>query len=601
MAIQARDYQQEAVQSIYRYFGEKAGNPLVAMPTGTGKSVVIAMFLQSIFRSYPLQRVMVLTHVKELIQQNFAKLLEAWPTAPAGIYSAGIGRRDTMQKILVAGIASVAKRAALFGRIDLVLIDEAHLVSPADETLYLQFLAELRAVNPFVKVIGFTATGWRLGHGKLHENHPVFTDVCFDITGLHAFNRLLQEGYLCPLVPKSTTAKLDTDGVHMRGGEFIASELQDAVDKHHITQAALREAVQLAGDRRSWLLFCAGVEHAIHVAEALTSMGIPCKAVHSKMSDKERDDTIADWKAGRLWAIANNNVMTTGIDHPSLDCIVMLRPTASTVLWVQMLGRGTRPVYAPGYDLSIPQGRLDAIAASHKQNCLVLDFARNTPRLGPINDPVIPRRKGEKVGEAPIKLCPSCATYNHASARHCIVCGAEFPQYGPRIGDTAGTDALIKDDTPVTEVFKVDHVTYSMHTKVGRPPMMKVSYYCGLKMFQEYVCFEHPDNFSQRKARKWWRERVPGPHAGAAVPDSTVAALKLAEHLCAPTHLRVWVNKQYPEILQSCMDGTAFGTQEAAAGPDVASDHASSLPQNSAQAVAARAMPFDLTDDDIPF
>lgn len=615
MTLKLRDYQTEGVQALYSYFAQHTGNPLVAMPTGTGKSVVIAGFLQSVYLHFPTERVMVLTHVKELIEQNHRKLLEAWPMAPAGIYSAGIGRRDTMHKIIFAGIASVAKRASEFGHVGLLLIDEAHLVSPSDETMYQGFIAALKVVNPYLKVIGFTATAWRLGHGKLHEQHPIFTDVCYDITSRQAFNRLIDEGYLCTLVPKKTEAKLDTDGVHVRGGEFAISELQAAVDKYEVTLAALREAVQLANDRWSWLLFCSGVEHSEHVATMLTELGIECKAVHSKMKPAERDKIIADWKAGRLRAVANNNVMTTGIDHPALSCIVVLRPTMSTVLWVQMLGRGTRPFYAPGHNLDTVQGRLDAIAASHKQNCLVLDFAGNTRRLGPINDPVIPKRKGEKVGEAPIKLCPNCATYNHASARHCIFCGSEFPSYGPKVYNTAGTEELIKIDLPETHVFKVDHVTYSAHHKVGKPPSLRATYYCGIRAFSEYLGFEHPDAFSQRRARRWWSERLNaelrGPDELLRAPDTTDEALRRSAQLRAPTHLRVWVNKQYPQIIAQCFDGSAFGEQAVGSVPEPSADVDGAA---SARSVAHAAetvskggktpidkKSFDDFDDDIPF
>jgi DNA repair protein RadD len=595
MPIQARDYQVEAVQSVFTYFRDHFGNPLVAMPTGTGKSVVIAELLRAIYHYYPGERVMVLTHVKELIEQNFLKLLDAWPQAPAGVYSAGLGRRDTLQKIIFAGIASVAKRYAEFGHVGLLFIDEAHLVGLKDETMYQQFIAGLKLVNPAIKVVGFTATPWRLGHGKITENGGLFTDICFDITGMHAFNRLLDEGYLCPLIPKQTTAKLDTDGVHMRGGEFISSELQAAVDKSEVTYAALKESMELGHDRHSWLVFCAGVDHAKHTADMLNQMGITAVAIHSDMAAADRDAAVRDWKSGKYRAAVNNNVLTTGVDHPKLDMIIMLRPTASAVLWVQMLGRGTRPVYADGYDLSMPEGRLEAIRASQKQNCLVLDFAGNARRLGPINDPVIPRRKGEKSGDAPIKVCPACSTYNHASARHCICCGGEFPQYGPKIKAGAATDDLIKpSEMPVVNVFRADHITYSAHHKAGKPPMMKVSYYCGLKMFQEFVCFEHPDPFSQRKARAWWRERQPGQQANQQ-PATTEEALKLAPYLKAPTHLRVWTNKRYPEILGFDYSGTAFNTQEAdAAAVPTASVAAAPPPMHAASA------PGDM-DDDIPF
>ncbi len=598
--LRPRDYQGAAVQAVFQYFREHTGNPLVAMPTGTGKSVVIACFLREVFTAYPRQRVMMLTHVQELIEQNYAKLMEAWPMAPAGIYSAGVGRRDTHPKIIFGGIASVHGHAEEFGCVDLLLIDEAHLVNPQNETMYLQFINELKAVNPHLKVIGLTATAYRLGHGKLHEDHPIFTDVCFDATSREAFNWFIQQGYLCTLIPKQTTAMLDTDGVHVRGGEFSLSELQAAVDRTDVTEAALREAVQLAGDRWSWAVFCSGIDHSEHVAAILTDMGIPCEAVHNKVSKKDRRDRIARWKSGALRALANNNVLTTGIDHPALSAIIVLRPTMSTVLWVQMLGRGTRPFYAPGHNLDTVEGRLAAIAASHKQNCLVLDFARNTKRLGPINDPVIPKKRGEKVGEAPVKICPDCATYNHASARHCAYCGHEFPQYGPKVFNSAGTEELIKIDVPVTHVFKVDHVTYSKHTKPGKPPSLRVTYYCGIRAFSEYLGFEHPDGFSQSKARRWWKERAPAELQAA--PATVLEAMDACTHLRAPTHLRVWVNKQYPQIIAQCFDGSAFGEQPVGSveEPDSAVDLSSKLPAPARKEGSAN-IKYEDMDDDIPF
>lgn len=599
--ITDRSYQTEAVQSIWNYFGAQSGNPVIAMPTGTGKSIVIARFLQSIFNSYPNQKVMILTHVKELIQQNYEKLQMVWDMCPAGVYSAGLNSRDTINPIIFAGIASVAKRYAEFGHVDLVLIDEAHLVSPADATMYQSFLAGLQLKNPYLKVIGLTATPWRLGHGKLTDPHvnrkgeeepSLFTDFCFDITGLEAFNRLIAEGFLIPLIPKRTKTVLSVDGVHMRGGEFIEKELQTAVDKDELTFAALQEAMELGENRRKWLIFASGTDHADHIGEMLSTLGVPTGVVHSKREG--RDQTIRDFKAGRLRAVVNNNVLTTGFDDPEIDLIICLRPTASAVLWVQMLGRGTRPLYAPGYDLNDIGGRLDAIQASGKTNCLVLDYAGNTKRLGPINDPVVPRRKGQGGGEAPVKCCEACNTWVHASLRFCDtvldsgeVCGHEF-KFETKLKQGAGSDELIKGDMPVVEVFAVEHVTVAQHTKVGAPPMMKVSYFCGFQKFDEYVCPEHK-NFASRKARQWWKARTDTP-----MPETTEQAMELVADLPVPTHLRVWINKKYPEILATCFDGSAFGKDDPA-------DYRGEPEVNVEGSSSRKTSTTFVEDDEIPF
>lgn len=564
MRLQPRQYQVEAVNSLYQYFQNSSGNPLIAMPTGTGKSVVIAMFMESIFHSWPNQKVLCLTHVKELIRQNYDELVNMWPTAPAGVYSSGLNKRDTKHSIIFAGIASVAKKAAEFGNVDLVLIDEAHLVSTNTETMYQKFLSELLKTNSSLKVIGLTATPWRLGAGHL-TNDGIFTDVAFDITGLSAFNRLIQEGFLAPLIPKQTTAMLDVSGVHMQGGEFIQKELQQAVDKEEITERAVREICEYGADRKHWLIFASGVEHADHIVSMLGTFGIDAISIHSKMTDEQRDQGLRDFKAGKYRCAVNMNVLTTGFNFPAIDLIGVLRPTASTVLWVQMLGRGTRP-------------------CEGKDNCLVLDFAGNTRRLGPINDPVIPRKKGDKIGgAAPVKLCNVCQVYNHASVRQCSFCGAEFT-FQTKLQQIASTAELIKQDTPIVEVFTVEHLTYLSYQRKDRPPMLRASYYCKLKMFSDYVCLEH-EGFAGRKAREWWRER--GNHP---IPATVDEALERTSELKAPTHIRVWINKKFPEIMAYCYDGSRFGEI-----------NINEIPEPIQQVMPEFQMPENYFSDDIPF
>lgn len=572
--FQDRPYQTEAVNSIWKYYQDgNTGNPLVAMPTGTGKSVVIARFLQSVYSVYPMQRIMLLTHVKELIQQNYEKLMMLWSFAPAGIYSAGLNQKDTSCPITFAGIASVWKLWALFKHIDLVLIDEAHLLSPNDQTMYRQFLTGLRSINPNLKVIGFTATPWRLGHGHLCDPHvdrngketpPLFTDVCYDITKLEEFNKLIDDGYLIPLVPKPTKVEFDTQGLHTRGGEFIEKEMQERFDKDEITEEALKEAIGIAQEYglKRWLVFASGTDHADNVGDMLSMLGISNRVVHSKRAG--RDESIKAFRNGEVTALVNNNVLTTGFDDPQIDLIIVLRATASPVLWVQMLGRGTRPYYVGQHDLNTREGRFAAIAEGGKLFCMVLDYARNTSRLGPINDPVVPKRKGAGGGDAPVKICDRCETYNHASARFCggypyktmLGCGAEFT-FEVKFKDKAATDELIKIVEPKVKVFKVDHISVDLHEKHDAPPMMKVTYYCGYKSYTDFVCIEHK-NFAGRKAREWWKARTDLPF-----PATTLEAIETVQQIKPATHLRVWTDKKpYPEILAYCFDGTAFGTSE---------------------------------------
>jgi DNA repair protein RadD len=594
MRLKPRDYQEFAAASVFEFFGKHPGedrHPIVAMPTGTGKSVVIADLLWKILSMWCTQRILVLTHVKELIEQNYDKFITMWPEAPAGVYSAGLGRRDTRQNVIFGGIASVYKAMHLFGRFDLVFVDECHLVNPEEEGMYRNLFKYLKGLNKDLKIVGFTATPWKLGHGSLVEN-GIFTDICCDMTGVEAFNWLIAQGYLMPLIPKRTGTVLDIAGVHMQAGDFKSNELQTAVDKEHVTRAALNEAIELGADRHHWLIFAAGVDHACHIADMLNfEFNIPAIAIHGKMGKEARDNAIRDYKAGKYRVAVNNNVLTTGFDFPGIDLILMLRPTASAVLWVQMLGRGTRPSYAPGFDINTLEGRLAAIAASAKHNCLVLDFAGNTRRLGPINDPLVPKKKGEKGGTAPVKECDACGTYNHASARHCINCGTEF-LIQTKLKQAASTQELVKGDSPIVEVFAVDQITMQRYTK-GDTSMARVTYYCGLKMFTEYVGIDHPAHNMRTKARQWLRDR-----GAKDIPETTDALMAMSTSLNAPTHLRVWINQKYPSILAACFDGTAWGKEESPrAAPPVQVD---SIPR-STKSYPRKLQQQHAQDTDIPF
>lgn len=612
-----RDYQEWAIAEVWRYFENHEGNPIVVMPVGTGKSHVLAGMIWGMLKAYPRTRCMLLTHVKELIQQNYQKFLATWPNAPAGVYSAGLNKKEAFYPITFGGIGSVAKNADLFGHIDLIFIDECDLVSPKETTMYRKFINQLMEVNPKLKVIGLTATPWRTGSGSLIEaDNSLFTDIAVDMSGVDAFNWFVDNGFLCPLVSKPTRLILDTDNLHIRAGDFVEKEMQDMYDKPEITRLALAEAMEVAEERYKWLIFATGVEHAKHIAHELQMLGISAEAVYSGMDSKARDKAINDYKFGTLRALVNNNILTTGFDAPATDLLVVLRATASSRLWVQMLGRGTRPFYTDGFDLETQEGRLASIAASQKHNCMVLDYSRNIERLGPINDPLIPRKKGKKTGQpAPVKMCPMCSIYNHASARYCggkspdhaefnkeNGCGYEFA-FEVKFKANASTKEIVKqDELPIVQTFSVDHITYSMHFKVGAPPILKVTYYCGIKAFTDYICLQHPQGSPGRqRANRWWREREMEAHSEP--PQTVEDALERTEYVKVPTHLDVWINTKYPQIKRYCFDGTAFGTQQVHDPAHVVMPTTDTKGVKTLTREAPASVPplYDDMDDDIPF
>lgn len=525
--IELRPYQQEAIDSLYQYFGEMSGNPLIVMPTGTGKSVVIASFIHGIFASWPDSRILCLTHVKELIQQNFGALLRLWPDAPAGIYSAGLNKRDIKAQILFAGIQSIYKHAFRVQQCDLVLIDEAHLLSNSDTGMYRIFMSQLTEINPTLKIIGFTATPYRMDVGLLHKGPDrLFTDIAYEVKIL----KMIEEGYLTPVVSKSTATKLDVTGVHKRGGEFIAKELQAAVDTDEINRAAVQEIVTKGADRGSWLVFCSGVEHAEHVRDCIREHGITCEAVLGDTPPAARARYLEEFKSGKLRAITNFGVLTTGFDAPGTDLIALLRPTESVGLYVQMLGRGTR-------------------LANGKEDCLVLDFAGNVARHGPLDMVDGDKDVGKGDGTAPTKTCPKCESIIFSGCRECPDCGFAFPAPELKI-DTKADERAILSTQFVPEWIDVTDVKYFRHPgRDGKPDTMRADHWCGMVRHSEWLCFEHT-GYPRDKALNWWIRRLNMTRDGRPVLPATVEqALSGAHALKKPTQIQVKQSGKYTEIV----------------------------------------------------
>lgn len=535
--MELRYYQQEAISSTLDFLcNAPAGkHPVIAMPTGTGKSLVIAGTIIQFNHYFPRARWIKLTHDKRLIEQNAKKLTEMWGGAPLGIYSSGLGQKDTMHPIIYGGIQSVQNNPEAFGHRDFCIVDECHRVNPKADTGYYETFAALYRINPNIRFIGTSATIFRLGQGLITDN-GIFTDIAYDITGVEPFNRLIREGFLCPLIPKQTSVSINVDDIKVQNGEFNLKQLQAAVDKDEITRAAIDEAIELGADRKRWLVFSSGVANAEHISEYLNYRGISSAAVHSKQNDTDNDKFLEQHKAGKLRAIVNNNILTTGYDDPEIDLIIVLRPTMSPGLWVQMLGRGTRPF--PG-----------------KKDCLVLDYAKNSLRLGPINDPSIPKSKKSSTSEAPVKVCKNCNTYNHPKVTHCINCGAPFT-FEIKITETAASSELIakvekEKPFPIVETFPVQFVYYGKINKGGKD-MLKVTYVCsnGIQSFSELVLLDH-SGYAKHKANDWWRARFPGdPPEADDDTSATFKALQLTSELKVPKTIKVWVNKTpYPEVM----------------------------------------------------
>ena len=389
-------------------------------------------------------------------------------------------------------------------------------------------------INPALKVIGLTATPFRTGSGMLHEGKDaLFTDIAYEAP----VRDLIDAGFLSPLISKQPATRLDVSKVGTRAGDFIARDLAAAVDQDATTRAAVTEIITHGKDRKSWLAFCSGVDHARHVAEEFARQGITCRTIFGDTPKEERDAIIAAFKRSEIRALASMGVLTTGFNAPAVDLIALLRPTKSAGLYVQMVGRGTR-------------------LAPDKENCLVLDFAGNVRRHGPI-DLVRPKRPGDGGGgEAPTKVCPECDSIMALSATECPDCGYVFPAREVKIAPTAATLPVL---SPKVQWLSVHGVYYSRHDKRGGRPSMKVTYSCGLKSYNEWVCVEH-QGYARQKAFEWWRKRAPG----CPMPRTVDDAIAQAGQLARPAAISVRPSGRFLEISGYRFDPCATSTPASA-------------------------------------
>ena len=525
--MQLRPYQNDAVNAVYDFLRTKDTNPCVVAPTASGKSLMMAKIVTDAVTLWN-GRVLLLAHVKELLEQNAAKIKALCPDIDIGIHSAGLGEAALTNKVIVAGIQSVYRKAAQLGKFDLVLIDECHLLPPSGDGMYRTFLSEAKAMNPLLRVIGFTATPYRLAGGLICKPENMLNEICYEIK----IPDLIKDGYISKLISKEGEAEADLEHLHLRGGEFISDEIAKAMDSSDLVEKACAEIVTKTRDRKSVIIFGASVEHCNHIAECITRLsGEECPVVTGETPAAERADILARFKgearddlfgyvhSKRLKYLANVNVLTTGFDAPAIDCVVLLRPTASAALYVQMVGRGFR-------------------LAPNKTDCLILDYGGNVLRHGPVNDiqisdngPAAPRKP---------RVCPECRAHVPGRQMVCPECGYTFPppevrSSSPDTRAHASTLSVVgkREKPAVTEkYFTVIGTKYFVHEKAGDPEAPK-SLRIELSVEEQaypiklWKAPESKSQWARRKFQTWWRNMTTD--STKHVPYTALEAMQRAE------------------------------------------------------------------------
>jgi DNA repair protein RadD len=520
MQFEDRKYQTDAVTSLLKsLYYDPHCHPVIAVPTGAGKTVIIGRFVYKYLEWKPRVDVLILSHTETIVYQDYLALKKFFPGINIGLYSSGLGSK-TIEKITVAGIQSVYKKPHLFKDVGLVIVDECHTVPSKGNGMYRQLFKEIKATR-----VGMSATVFRTGTGYVYQGKgALFNKLSFDLSTLDGFNSLVEGGYLTKLLSKPPGMELNTEGLRTSAGDFNLKDMSQKFDRIEITNKAIDELVKFGKNYKSWLVFAINIKHADHIYNELKTRGIPTEVLHSK---NKKNGGIAKKKfiQGKARALVSVGMITTGFDAPNVDLIALLRPTKSPVLHVQMIGRGLR-------------------VAEGKDHCLVLDFAGNVKRLGPVNSVQVPKKKGKrsKKGDPIVKQCPVCGCLYHPSVKVCLACGHVFT-FKENIKAHFGKEEVVAKSK--TKWVKVIKVQYDIHKKHNRPDSLKVTYFCGLTTAAEYICYDH-EGYAGYKALNWVRHRWNHPKLPADVDQLH----KYSSYLTQPIEILIDLSAKYSKILE---------------------------------------------------
>lgn len=363
MKYELRPYQEECIRKLL--WAQRFPEPdLCCLPTGAGKSIVIAELAHRLNKP-----ILILQPTREILEQNYEKLCSYVEPVQIGIYSASMNRKD-LGFYTFATIQSIYKKSEIFAHFKHVIIDECHLVNPKNLSgMFTRFLKEIG--DP--KIIGLTATPYRLNQRyERLANGAILTHTVTQLINrmpgrfwhriIFNINNedLIRDGYLVPLkyIDKSL---------------FKHSEIPTNKSKSDFNLEAYEEKIEQDGNKvieavffakelgKSILVFCSSVNQA----EWLNNIIPDSEIVTAKTAKKERKRVVEGFKSQKIQVVFNVGVFTLGFDHPSLDVIVLLRPTRSIGLYYQMLGRGVRP-------------------SNGKDHCKVIDMTGTVKSLGRI-------------------------------------------------------------------------------------------------------------------------------------------------------------------------------------------------------------------------
>jgi len=418
--ITLRPYQQDALNAVLDAF-QRQRSVLLEAACGAGKTILFSSIIRHFAEKYPAMRSVILAHREQLVKQARDKLLKVWPEGEDKVGMACKSACSTVElekPVVIASPQTLAARIGSMPPVQLAIVDEVHRLPPADrKSQYGGLMEALRGYYPEMRLLGVTATPYRLNHGYIYGDkcrHPEqnwFSDLSYKV-GIYD---LQAQGFLVPLKLYIADEPDLSDVGTSSTGDWNIDELAEAMSKSVHVNSAVEAVQRYASDRKHIVVFGVTIEHAEVLRDVFREAGYSTVAVHSKMPKAERDAALYAFDRGDVQVVCNVGVLTEGWDCTSVDCMVMCRPTKSAALYCQMAGRGLR----------LHEGKTD---------CLMLDLSGNYAEHGRPEEPRV--KMGRESGEGDGSWeCPDCHFVNEPKDKVCASCGYERPEPEPEMRD----------------------------------------------------------------------------------------------------------------------------------------------------------------------
>jgi DNA repair protein RadD len=497
--MEYRQYQEDAISTVMTAMDKKTA-VLLQAPTGSGKAIIFCEIIKRYLEEYPSLKIGIVSHRHKLVTQAMEKLMKVWPSGVnlAGYACASVGKVEVDKRIVIGSIQTLARRV-LEEPFDLLIIDEAHRVNFCSDSQYRKLVEKNQELNPGLRILGMTATPYRLNHGFIYGTKcrsgkvNLFTQLDYTI----GMNELIEQGYLSQWRAKQPVdIKADLKKIKISNGEYDDNQLTELLIRNRHMKSVVEAYQSYGEERKHCLVFAVTIKHAEALNAFFSEFGYSSGVVHSKMKKDAKESVLKAFEDGEINFLVNVGILTEGWDCPPVDLIILCRPTKSPALFVQMIGRGTRVF--PG-----------------KKNLLILDMVNNFREHGDPANPVVKYKKSDKTGEALIKVCPNCEEIISLMSKTCPFCGYVFESEVVKTPEI--NKAPLMEEVRIVEHKLADKVletlSFSVHThevrsvkNAGKKMSVLTIYFKSGKAVSVYLDIEGQINqVNKHRAEMLWK------------------------------------------------------------------------------------------------